>query len=448
MPSIGEDVGIQRLVQLRAIPCQNCNEQLAIDTQSLGAGQTVQCFSCGKFLQVPDTRIKQNLSSGLGSMRKAANAIIQINRATDHVSVQNKIGKDPRGLDHDIALALQRGLKFLPADVPDSGRESYKMKLKGMKFQSSAVHGETYVKAILPKLFKKMRDVNLLPHSSYLASLTTMSAEKSDLRMIGMADASGKSSAYFYLSPDQKYILKSCTKHDAQTLCDILPRYTAHFEKYPQSWLPKYFGLYKVKIPGLPKQTLLIMNNWFAGRHKIHQKFDLKGSTLGRRASDKERRKSSPILKDLDWDETGYKLEFEGDKDIWLNILKADTEFLAQLQLIDYSLLVGVHDKKALEETAARMTYTSIERAFVLKHNNGNTFIYFGIVDILTRYSTKKFIEKRWYHTIRGKNASCTDPKSYAQRFWSYVFSFSENVAPSQKLSPVTRAPTDRKSVV
>ena len=39
---------------------------------------------------------------------------------------------------------------------------------------------------------------------------------------------------------------------------------------------------------GQTTQTLLVMNNWFAGRHEIKEKFDLKGSTHGRKASKAE----------------------------------------------------------------------------------------------------------------------------------------------------------------
>ena len=46
------------------------------------------------------------------------------------------------------------------------------------------------------------------------------------------------------------------------------------------------------------------------------------------------------------------------------------------------------------------------------------------------RYSLKKFCEKRWFHTIRRVDASCTDPQSYANRFYNYIDSISVDEQP------------------
>ena len=43
------------------------------------------------------------------------------------------------------------------------------------------------------------------------------------------------------------------------------------------------------------------MNNLLPRKVKMHQKFDLKGSTAGRKAGKKEREKSNPTFKDLDF---------------------------------------------------------------------------------------------------------------------------------------------------
>lgn len=45
----------------------------------------------------------------------------------------------------------------------------------------------------------------------------------------------------------------------------------------------------------------VIMNNLLPSSVKLHEKYDLKGSTYKRKASKTERAKSSPTLKDLDF---------------------------------------------------------------------------------------------------------------------------------------------------
>lgn len=45
----------------------------------------------------------------------------------------------------------------------------------------------------------------------------------------------------------------------------------------------------------------IVMNNLLPSSIKMHEKYDLKGSTYKRKASRQERSKSSPTLKDLDF---------------------------------------------------------------------------------------------------------------------------------------------------
>ena len=62
------------------------------------------------------------------------------------------------------------------------------------------------------------------------------------------------------------------------------------------------------------------MNNLLPSSVKMHEKYDLKGSTYKRKASKHERNKSSPTLKDLDYMELHPEgIMLEADTFIALN---------------------------------------------------------------------------------------------------------------------------------
>lgn len=64
--------------------------------------------------------------------------------------------------------------------------------------------------------------------------------------------------------------------------------------------LPKFYGLYCVQAEG-KNIRIVVMNNLLPRAVPMHLKFDLKGSTHKRRASPKEKAKSVPTFKDLDF---------------------------------------------------------------------------------------------------------------------------------------------------
>jgi 1-phosphatidylinositol-5-phosphate 4-kinase len=103
------------------------------------------------------------------------------------------------------------------------------------------------------------------------------------------------------------------------------------------------------------------------------RKYDLKGSTVDREASDKEKEKDLPTLKDNDFVKDGTKVVIGDEaKERLMETLTADVEvihfprrgcfqsfitlcwcpfqFLMKLQMMDYSLLLGVHDCEKAEQ--------------------------------------------------------------------------------------------------
>lgn len=83
------------------------------------------------------------------------------------------------------------------------------------------------------------------------------------------------------------------------------------------------------------------------------RKFDLKGSTVDREASEKELEKHLPTYKDNDFMKQKVRIEIgEGAKTKLMDVLTNDVELLTKLHIMDYSLLVGIHDCVRAEEEA------------------------------------------------------------------------------------------------
>jgi 1-phosphatidylinositol-4-phosphate 5-kinase len=89
------------------------------------------------------------------------------------------------------------------------------------------------------------------------------------------------------------------------------------------------------------------MNNLFPPHKDIHETYDLKGSTVGRLYPEDEaaRKQNKVTLKDLNWINREKRLELGPEKRAFLTEqLKRDAEFLKKVYVMDYSLLVGVHN--------------------------------------------------------------------------------------------------------
>lgn len=75
---------------------------------------------------------------------------------------------------------------------------------------------------------------------------------------------------------------------------------------------------------------------------------------MDREASDKEREKPLPTFKDNDFVKDSVKLYVKSDdKARVLEMLESDCAFLSRMNLMDYSLCLGIHDCERFEQEAA-----------------------------------------------------------------------------------------------
>lgn len=94
------------------------------------------------------------------------------------------------------------------------------------------------------------------------------------------------------------------------------------------------------------------MDNLFSTNKEIHLRYDLKGSIIGRREINEmdpnnnlKFDQAAYALKDLDLEDQKKYFTIGEKRETIMLQMKNDTEFLRNNNIIDYSLLVGIHFK-------------------------------------------------------------------------------------------------------
>ncbi|XP_030538404.1 1-phosphatidylinositol-3-phosphate 5-kinase FAB1A-like isoform X2 [Rhodamnia argentea] len=215
----------------------------------------------------------------------------------------------------------------------------------------------------------------------------------------------GKSNVFFAKTLDDRFIIKQVTKTELESFIKFAPAYFKYLSESISSGSPtclaKIVGIYQVssKLTKGGKETkmdVLVMENLLF-RRNITRLYDLKGSSRARYNPDTSG--SNKVLLDQNLIEAmptspifvGNKAKRLLERAVW-----NDTAFLASIDVMDYSLLVGVDEER---------------QELVL-----------GIIDFMRQYTWDKHLET-WVKTsgILGgpKNASPTviSPQMYKKRF-------------------------------
>lgn len=155
----------------------------------------------------------------------------------------------------------------------------------------------------------------------------------------------GASGSIFYLTSDDEFIIKTVQHKEGEFLQKLLPGYYMNLNQNPRTLLPKFFGLYCYQCNS-KNVRLVAMNNLLPSDVRMHEKYDLKGSTYKRKANKSEKSKSSPTYKDLDFMEihpNGILLEADTYNAL-IRTIQRDCRVLESFKIMDYSLLVGIHN--------------------------------------------------------------------------------------------------------
>ncbi|AQK51227.1 Putative 1-phosphatidylinositol-4-phosphate 5-kinase/ zinc ion binding family [Zea mays] len=215
----------------------------------------------------------------------------------------------------------------------------------------------------------------------------------------------GKSKAYFAKTTDDRFIIKQIKKTEFDSFIKFAPDYFRHvyhsLDTGSQTCLAKILGIYQVKQIRHGKEVkidLMVMENLLFG-HNISRIYDLKGVTFSRRVTDSN--DHDTVYLDQNYvEDMGFSPIYIGGrtKHLLQRAIWNDTSFLTSVNVMDYSLLVGV-DKE--------------------KHE-----LVFGIIDYLRQYTWDKQLET-WVKTslVVPKNVSPTviSPKEYKKRFRKFM---------------------------
>lgn len=174
----------------------------------------------------------------------------------------------------------------------------------------------------------------------------SFSPDKNREQIFKTGEGSGKSGSFFFMTHDKRFMIKTMSQTELQIMLKILPSYIKHHMKYPDSLISKIFGVFTVKREGMAPVILCLMENTvqLKSESMLRYKFDLKGSTFGRRTKGVVTSKTD--RKDLDFlelkEKDPDKLRFAEINKHLSMVLKRDVFYLKTHGLIDYSLLLAV----------------------------------------------------------------------------------------------------------
>lgn len=256
-----------------------------------------------------------------------------------------------------------------------------------------------------------------------------------NLSSLSELSSEGKSGAFFYYTADGKYMMKTVTPKEFVLLRQILKGYYDHIKDNPETLVVRFLGLHCLRVQKrvsrfrpLKQKNLffVVMANMFNTPVEIHRRYDLKGSWVGRLTAS-EKRDPHVALKDVDFQKAEEKIKLGEERRLkMLAQIRRDSEFLSNNNIIDYSLLLGIHEKDPKEVVVQGMDPTlkagKHEQTPGLLSEDRRTIYFMGIIDILTPYDEMKKLEHRFKalrHDWRG--VSCCPPPFYASRFCNFL---------------------------
>eukprot|EP00468_Gymnochlora_sp_CCMP2014_P012958 CAMPEP_0167750844 /NCGR_PEP_ID=MMETSP0110_2-20121227/6217_1 /TAXON_ID=629695 /ORGANISM="Gymnochlora sp., Strain CCMP2014" /LENGTH=739 /DNA_ID=CAMNT_0007636211 /DNA_START=9 /DNA_END=2228 /DNA_ORIENTATION=+ len=232
------------------------------------------------------------------------------------LSIDNE---EREGLPDNLVKVIQKGIstsleRAKGPSRPASGKVGW-MNDHQTFFSSS---GDTLFefRSFRPKIFSEIRNWFDISNEDVELFL----GEKSPAFTGGISK--GKSRSFIYFSTGKRFVLKTMNQTEVDFVRRSIPSYLEHIKRNPNTLLSRFLGLYRIRLippsavnrevgvmsqisqASWPKLNFVVINNVFNSPLEVNVKFDLKGSTAGRKVRGKDfkkRRLQSMVFKDLDF---------------------------------------------------------------------------------------------------------------------------------------------------
>ncbi|CAM8974586.1 unnamed protein product [Rhodiola kirilowii] len=249
--------------------------------------------------------------------------------------------------NYDLMLSLQLGVRcsvgkhdlvcqqLKSSDFDPNEKFWTKFPPEGSKITPPHRSAEFRWKDYCPMVFRHLRERFQVDPDEYIMSM----CGNGGLRELS---SPGKSGSLFYLTQDDRFMIKTVKKSEVKVLVKMLPSYYQHVCRYPNTLVTKFFGVHCVKPIYGQKTRFIVMGNLFCTEYPIHERYDLKGSSYGRKTDKPECEiDENTTRKDLDLNFVFFLGRY------WfrelLKQIDLDCKFLEAVGIMDYSLLVGLH---------------------------------------------------------------------------------------------------------
>ncbi|EFA86763.1 G-protein-coupled receptor family protein [Heterostelium album PN500] len=250
-----------------------------------------------------------------------------------------------------------------------------------------------------PAIFAKIRQLQGISNEQFLESFN---CHKFFDKLSNQKFSEGKSGSFMCFTPDTQYLIKTITADESRLLRKLIIHFYKYFQTNNQSFLTKFYGSYKVVMPNGHFVYLAIMSNVFSSSSvKMTERYDIKGSSINRGGKYDYNRYNTLGL-DLDFINVRKTLSLSAiDRETLIKQMANDSEFLKSLNIMDYSLLIGIKPKHQTSPSTTSSTinnlYQTVSPSLIPKHirfeldqqqNQQNSPLSLSLPTILTKHES------------------------------------------------------------